>query len=81
MKEDIKIRLNDVFRKVFNDENIEISGETTAKDIDRWDSLTHVVLISSAEEEFKVKFKLKELIAMKNVGDFINSIEKKLSEN
>jgi acyl carrier protein len=47
----------------------------TAKDVEKWDSLTHLVLISDTEEEFGINFKLKELIAMKNVGDFLRSIK------
>jgi acyl carrier protein len=77
--EEIKSRLNKVFCKVFKDDRIVISDETTAKDIEKWDSLTHLILISSTESEFGIKFKLKELIAMKNVGDFMRSIESKLS--
>ena len=77
--EEIKSRLNKVFCKVFKDDSIVISDETTAKDIEKWDSLTHLILISTTESEFGIKFKLKELIAMKNVGDFMRSIESKLS--
>jgi acyl carrier protein len=77
--EEIKSRLNQVFCKVFKDDSIVISDETTAKDIEKWDSLTHLILISTTEYEFGIKFKLKELIAMKNVGDFMTSIQSKLS--
>jgi acyl carrier protein len=76
--EEIKSRLNKVFCKVFKDESIVITDETTAKDIEKWDSLTHLILISTTESEFGIKFKLKELISMKNVGDFMRSIESKL---
>jgi acyl carrier protein len=77
--DEIKSRLNKVFCKVFKDDSIIISDETTAKDIEKWDSLTHLILISTTESEFGIKFKLKELIAMKNVGDFMRSIDLKLS--
>jgi acyl carrier protein len=77
--EEIKSRLNQVFCKVFKDDSIVISDDTTAKDIEKWDSLTHLILISTTESEFGIKFKLKELIAMKNVGDFMTSIHSKLS--
>ena len=77
--EEIKSRLNKVFCKVFKDNSLVISDETTAKDIEKWDSLTHLILISTTESEFGIKFKLKELIAMKNVGDFLSSIQSKLS--
>jgi acyl carrier protein len=81
MQEDIKLRLTNVFKKVFKDDSIILTDEMTAKDVEKWDSLTHLVLISDTEEEFGIKFKLKELIAMKNVGDFLRSIEGKLSTN
>lgn len=81
MQEDIKSRLTKVFHKVFKDETIVLTDEMTAKDVERWDSLSHLVLISDTEEEFGIRFKLKELIAMKNVGDFLRSIESKLSAN
>ena len=77
--DEIKSRLNKVFCTVFKDDTILISEETTAKDIEKWDSLTHLILISATETEFAIKFKLKELIAMKNVGDFMKSIETKLA--
>ena len=77
--EEIKSRLNKVFCTVFKDDTIVISEETTAKDIEKWDSLTHLILISNTETEFGIKFRLKELIAMKNVGDFMHSIDSKLS--
>jgi acyl carrier protein len=49
----------------------------SAKDVERWDSLTHLSMISSVEETFGIKFKLKELIGMKNVGDLLRLIEAK----
>ena len=76
--EEVKTRLNKVFCKVFKDDSIVISDETAAKDIDKWDSLTHLTLVSDTEDEFGIKFKLKELIAMKNVGDFMKCIHSKI---
>jgi len=76
--EEVKTRLNKVFCKVFKDNNIIITEKTTANDIDKWDSLTHLTLISDTEEEFDIKFKLKELIAMKTVGDYIKTIQSKV---
>lgn len=76
--EEVKTRLNKVFCKVFKNDNIIITEKTTANDIDKWDSLTHLTLISDTEEEFDIKFKLKELIAMKTVGDYIKTIQSKV---
>ena len=74
----ITIKLTSVFRKVFNEEKLEINKELTANDIDRWDSLTHMILISEIEDAFDIKFKLKELNKMRNVGDMIEIIQSKL---
>lgn len=73
-----KDRLQEVFRNVFEDDEIEIADETTADDIDAWDSLTHVQLIVAVEKEFSLKFSTVEVMKLKNVGDFIALIEKKL---
>lgn len=74
-----KEKLQEVFRDVFDDEEIEIERETTAEDIDAWDSLTHVQLIVAVEKEFQVKFSTVEVMKMKNVGEFIDLIDRKLA--
>ncbi|MDE7230810.1 MAG: acyl carrier protein [Oscillospiraceae bacterium] len=71
-KEKIKARLNEVFRDVFDDEGIELSEDTTADDIDGWDSLEHITLISAVEKAFKMRFTMKEVSGMKNVGEMID---------
>lgn len=76
---DTRERLQEVFQDVFDDDEIEITRETTAEDIDAWDSLTHVQLIVAVEREFGVKFSTVEVMKMKNVGEFIDLIDKKLS--
>ena len=60
-------RLNRVFRDVFDDETIRVTPNTTADDIDDWDSLEHITLISAVEREFRMKFKMGEISSMKNV--------------
>ena len=62
-------RLNRVFRDVFEDETIRVTPNTTADDIDDWDSLEHITLISAVEREFRMKFKMGEISSMKNVGE------------
>ena len=70
-------RLQEVFRDVFDDEDIVIGEETTAEDIEGWDSLTHVVLVVAVQDEFGVKFSIAETSALKNIGDFVKLIESK----
>lgn len=68
-------RLNKVFRKVFDDESITVKAKTTANDIEDWDSLEHINLIAAVEREFKVKFSMKQVSSMKNVGEMVEIIE------
>ena len=74
-KEEITGKLTSVFKTIFGQENIRISRETSAQNIQNWDSLRHIQLITAVETDFKIKFKLRELMAMKNVGDMIDLID------
>jgi len=67
-------KLNDIFRFVFDDDSIEVTRSTSASDIEAWDSLTHITLISEVEDTFKLKFFMKEVVGMKNVGEMIDII-------
>lgn len=73
-----KDRLNAIFREVFDDEAIRIERETTANDIEEWDSFSHVNLILAVETRFNIRFTQKELVNFKNVGDLLDSIESKI---
>lgn len=74
MATNINERLNEVFQNVFDDEDIVVDRETTADDIEDWDSLEHIRLIAAVEREFNVKFTMKEVSAMKNVGEMMDII-------
>ena len=67
-------RLNKVFRKVFDDKSIQLTRATTAKDIEDWDSTEHITLIGAVEKEFKMRFQMKEVSSMKNVGEMVDII-------
>jgi len=69
--------LNGIFRMVFDDDSIQIERQMTANDIDGWDSLSHVNLITAVEGKFKIRFTQKELLTLKNVGDLLDHIERK----
>lgn len=71
-------KLNPVFRQVFNNPGIEVKDAMTASDVDGWDSLSHMLLITEVENAFSLKFKLRELNKMKNVGDMIDIILEKV---
>ena len=71
-------RLNEVFRDVFDDESISVEEDTTAGDIAGWDSLMHINLLAAVEDEFDVKFNMKDVLGMKNVGEMADLIEEQL---
>lgn len=78
IRNEIIEKLTKIFHEVFNDSSIVLSDDMTAKDVENWDSLTHMLMITKVEEELGIKFKLKELNKLKQVGDLINTIETKL---
>ena len=73
-------QLNAIFCQEFDDDDIKIAPETTANDVDGWDSLSHVNLIVAVEAHFGIRFSQKELLTFKNVGDLLRSIESKISK-
>lgn len=74
-REEIYERLNEVFRDIFDDEEITVDDETTAADIEGWDSLVHISLIDAIEEEFDISFDMKTVVKLKNVGEMVDVIE------
>ena len=75
--EDITSRINRIFREVFQDNSISVTSQMTAADVEKWDSLSHLTMIAAVEKEFGIKFKLKELVSMKNVGDLFTAVQSK----
>lgn len=75
---DLLDRLNEIFCDVFDDDDIKITPEMSANDVDGWDSLSHVNLIVTIETKFNIRFSQKELLTFKNVGDLLNSIQIKM---
>lgn len=73
----IYARLNKVFRDVFDDDDITVNANTTANDIEDWDSLEHITLMAAVQKEFNVKFSMGEIASMKNVGEMVQIIEKR----
>ena len=77
-RQEIFDTLNEVFRDVFDDESITVTDSTTAKDIEDWDSLTHITLLSEIEDAFGIKFGMKDVLGMKNVGEMATYLEEKV---
>ena len=73
-RQEINERLNEVFADVFDDDSIVVTDETTAADIEDWDSLTHITLLGAVEDEFGIRFNMKAVQQLKNVGDMMDMI-------
>ena len=67
-------RLNEVFQDVFDDDSLTVTPNTTASDIEDWDSLSHITLVAAVEDEFRMKFSMKEVVEMKTVGEMVTLI-------
>ncbi|MBO6164419.1 MAG: acyl carrier protein [Lachnospiraceae bacterium] len=74
-RQEIYGTLTEVFRDVFDDEEIVLQDSTTAADIEDWDSLTHITLLSAIEDEFGINFNMKAVQGLKDVGAMVDVIE------
>jgi acyl carrier protein len=72
---DIYTRLTEIFEEVFDDDSITATPALSAKDVDGWDSLTHIRLMLTVERAFKVKFSTSEIGKMETVGDLVRLIK------
>jgi len=71
----IRATMNDVFD--LDLEEGEVTPDTTAKEIDEWDSLSHIRLIVAVERKFKVRFQNSEIESLKRVGDLVDLLKAK----
>lgn len=78
--EEIMEKVNEIFRDVFDDDTLTITDSTNSDDIEDWDSLEHISLIISMEKEFSLKFDIKEVNKLENVGQMVEMIREKLEE-
>lgn len=79
MREEVMKKVTDIFRDVFDDDDLVITDSTNSGDIEDWDSLEHISLIVSMEKEFNLKFDIKEVNKLENVGQMIDLIVSKLA--
>ena len=75
-KEQLLKELNEIFIDIFEDDSILLKDTTTTDDVETWDSLNHVQMITAVEKRYKIRFDLNELLNLKNVGDLCNAIFK-----
>lgn len=73
-REEVLEKLTEICYDVFENDELDITEETTAADIDEWDSLSHLSLINEIEMEFGFKFKMSEIQNLKNVGSLVDVI-------
>jgi acyl carrier protein len=71
-------RLQPIFREVLENNDLVITTTSSAKNVEGWDSLAHINLVSVIEQEFKIRFALGELETLNNVGDMIELMQKKM---
>lgn len=70
-------KVQEVFREVFDDKELGIFPEMTAKDVNGWDSFNHINLIITLETAFNLTFTVDEIAGMANVGDLVEILQKK----
>jgi len=66
-----------LFKDVLENEDIVLTNETTATEIDEWDSINHIYLVVEIEKHFKIKFSSSEILQWQNVGEMIDSVKAK----
>ncbi len=76
---EILLQLQDIFRDVLDNDEIELNNESSQKDIDEWDSLTHIQLVVAIEKKYKIRFASVQIQSWNNVGELIESLIEKLS--
>jgi acyl carrier protein len=78
MEQDELIKqVNKIFIDIFEDESIVLNEHTTTSDIEAWDSLNHIQMITAVEKHYKIRFDLNDLLNFKNVGDLCRGIQGK----
>ncbi len=77
--DEIYAQLTDLFREVFSDDDLVLTPETTAADIDGWDSFNHISIIVSVETRFGIKMDTREIEGLTNIGALVQTIQKKLA--
>ena len=78
-KAEILQQVNTVFIDVLDNDKIVLKNETTANDVDEWDSLNHIQLVVAIEKAFKIRFASREIQSWKNVGEMVDSISSKIN--
>jgi acyl carrier protein len=75
---EILAAIQQIMQEYFDDDDLVIGPETTAEDVEAWDSMNHLNIIIALEQRFKIKFLTSEVEALHNVGDLVSTIGGKL---
>ena len=77
-RSEILEQVQSIFKDVLKNDDVVLTDDTTAQDVNGWDSLTHVTIISEMEKHFGLRFSLREMLSWKSVGKMLDTLEKKL---
>jgi acyl carrier protein len=79
--DEVMQKLTDVFRDILDDDDLILERQTTAEDVRNWDSANHINIVVATEVRFRIRFTNGEIERLRNVGDFVQLIQQKLSAN
>ncbi|MBR5097541.1 MAG: acyl carrier protein [Treponema sp.] len=79
-RNEILNKVTEIGKELFEDDDLVLKEETVAADVDGWDSLAHLQFVGQIEDEFKIKFTMGEVQGFKNVGDLLDTMEKRLAD-
>jgi acyl carrier protein len=77
-RDDILKKVEEIFREELELDDLVLTDETTADDVEEWDSLSHVQLVVALEKGFGIKFTSREILSWDNVGDLVDCIAGKM---
>jgi acyl carrier protein len=77
-RNDVLSKVEEIFREELEVDDLQLTDETTADDVEEWDSLSHVQLVVALEKAFGIKFSSREILSWDNVGDLIDCIAGKI---
>lgn len=75
---EIETQIQELFRGVLKRQDFKLSRELTTFDVDGWDSLMHMQLLAQIEKKYNLRFQLKDVMRMKNIGDLVDSVTKQM---
>ena len=74
-EQEIYEKLTEIARDIYDEDDLVLTPETTADDVEEWDSMNHINLVVTVESVFGVKFKGAEIEELKNIGDLVEAIK------